>query len=81
MYADFSSTPFLAPGVELYDVKAPAPSLDLVDRRHHSVFVFLPERLGEHALLRAALPGGTLEQVHRQDDPNEPLLFTAYRVP
>lgn len=84
MWADFGSTPFIAKGVDIYDVKEPfaGEALDFVDPSKKPVFVFLPERIGELEQVRALAPGGTVEEVRRiPGDWDEPLLFTAYRLP
>ncbi len=84
MWADFGSTPFIARGVKIYDVKEPfgGPSLDFVDPAHKSVFIFLPERIQEMDTVRRLMPGGTVEEVRRiPGDWEQPLLFTAYRLP
>jgi hypothetical protein len=81
MYADFGSTPFIAKGVSLYDVHEPLTGPPtFVDPNHNAVFVFLPERIGELSQIQETYPTGILEEVHRRDDPGEPLLFTAYKV-
>ena len=81
MYADFGSTPFIAKGVRLYDVQQPlAGPPNFVDPNYNAVFVFLPERLNELALVQQSYPNGVLEEVHRVDDPDGPLLYTAYKV-
>ena len=81
MYANFGSTPFIAKGNLAYDVKQPlvgAPSF--VDPKRKAVFVFLPERINELAIIQQAYPNGVTEQVRRIGAPDGPLLFTAYRV-
>jgi hypothetical protein len=88
MYADFGSTPFLAKGVRLYDVKQPlAAAPTFVDRNRKAAFVFLPERMRELDLVRRAYPNGVLQEVRRVPLPGDPaaerqqpLLFTVYRV-
>jgi hypothetical protein len=81
MYADFGSTPFIAKGIRLYDVREPLSGPpDFVDPSYKAVFVFLPERIHELAFVQQAYPGGVLEEVHRIGDPDGPLLFTAYKV-
>ncbi len=81
MWADFGSTPFLASETEIYDVKEPfAGSLDFVDPARKSIFVFLPERIGELDGVRQLAPGGTVEEVRRiPGDWDQPVLFTVYR--
>jgi 4-amino-4-deoxy-L-arabinose transferase-like glycosyltransferase len=83
MWGDFGSIPFIARGVQIYDVKEPfAGSLDFVDPSLKPVFIFLPERIQELDAVRQLMPGGTVEEVHRfPGDWDQPLLFTAYRVP
>jgi hypothetical protein len=81
MYADFGSTSFIAKGVGLHDVGSPLtgpPSF--VDSSRRAVFVFLPERASELAVVQRAYPNGVLEEVHRIGEPDGPLLFLAYRV-
>ncbi len=66
MYADFGSTPFIAKGVKLYDVMQPLSGPpDFVDPNRKAVFVFLPERINELAIVQGVYPNGVLEQVHR----------------
>lgn len=82
MYADFGSSPFIAKGVPLYDVKEPISGPpDFVDNQQKAIFIFLPERLGELALVQQKYPSGTLQEVHRVGEPDGPLLYTAYLVP
>ncbi|MGE5601988.1 MAG: ArnT family glycosyltransferase [Nitrososphaerales archaeon] len=84
MWADFGSIPFIARGVEIYDVQQAfaGPALDFVDPTHKPVFVFLPERIHELDAVRQLMPGGTVDEVHRiPGDWEQPLLFTAYRLP
>jgi len=80
MYADFGSTPFIAKRIQLHDVAQPLTRVpDFVDPRYKPVFVFLPERIKELALVRQAYPNGVQEDVRRMNDQNGPVLFTVYR--
>jgi len=68
MYADFGSTPFIAKGIKLYDVKEPLTRPpDFVDRKYKAVFVFLPERAHELELVKQRYPNGVQEEVRRID--------------
>ncbi len=82
MYVDYATIPFIAKSTPYYDVKEPlrAPPT-FVDPGQDALFVFLPERLGELALVRELYPNGTLEEVRRVGKPDGPILFIAYRVP
>ena len=81
MHADFGSTSFIAKGNRLYDVRSPLtgpPSF--VDSSQKAVFVFLPERANELAVIQKAYPNGVLEEVRRVGWQDGPLLFVAYRA-
>jgi hypothetical protein len=81
MYADFGSTSFIAKNNPVYDVKQPLvgpPSF--VDSNRKAVFVFLPDRIKELAIVQGTYPNGVFEEVRRIGAPDGPLLFTAYRV-
>ena len=86
MVANFGSTPFIAKGARLHDVLEPlAGPPDIVDATSRTVFIFLPERLGELEWVKQAYPGGVEEPVHRvaiKEAPSAqlPLLFVAYRL-
>jgi 4-amino-4-deoxy-L-arabinose transferase-like glycosyltransferase len=68
MYADFGSTPFIAKEIKLYDVKEPLTRPPtFVDRKYKAVFVFLPERAHELALVKQLYPNGVQEEVRRID--------------
>jgi 4-amino-4-deoxy-L-arabinose transferase-like glycosyltransferase/SAM-dependent methyltransferase len=55
----FPSTPFLAPEVQTLDVWDPLGAIsDLPPVRMPSVFIFLPERAGEMAVVKEAYPAG-----------------------
>lgn len=88
IYWNFGTMEFLAPSVEGQDVIEPLQGPpDIVDGEAAAapgatsrsvMFVFLPERIGELELVRQALPGGRLQEVH---DAWGSLRFTVYKVP
>ena len=81
MHADFGSTSFIAKGNRLYDVGSPLTGPpNFVDSSREAVFVFLPERAKELAVVQKAYPKGVLEEVRRVGVQDGPLLFIAYRV-
>ncbi|HEX9115692.1 MAG TPA: hypothetical protein VGA61_06455, partial [Anaerolineae bacterium] len=80
MHADFGSVAFIARDVPLHDVVEPLdaafPSLDPAIR---PVFVFLPGRAADLEWVRQTYPAGLTQEIHRSDDPAQPLLFFVYR--
>ncbi len=80
MYLDFATIPFIDRGIRGVDVKDPLNGPPtFVDPSYRSVFVFLPERLGELSTIKAFLPGG-VEEEKRGEDRGQ-LLFVSYRFP
>lgn len=83
MYWGFGTIPYLAPDMEGEDIQEPLempPPPSLLPPGRGAVFVFLPQRAGELALVRRAFPGGRLHELHAGTIEGE-LLATLYLVP
>lgn len=78
-YSSIASLPFLAPQSVGRDVMEPLTGPPDVPLDGPTLFIFLPERLDELALVQAAFPGGALEKVTRERD--DTLYFAVYRPP
>jgi 4-amino-4-deoxy-L-arabinose transferase-like glycosyltransferase len=79
IYYQFGTMPFLAPQVEGQNVVEPLsgpPDLELSDAG--TLFLFLPERLGEMDWVKQAFPAGRVREFH--DAGGKPR-FTVYQVP
>ncbi len=76
-YFSLSTIPFLAPDMRGQDVVDPLtgpPQWPLVGP---TLFVFLPERLGELPLVEQTYPNGRYEEYH---SPDGEFLFAVYAV-
>ena len=78
MYYGFATIPFLAQGVAGTDVLEPLRDRPtFVDPTRESVFIFLPERMGELSAVRLGYPTGQLREFRREDGT---LLFVSYEA-
>ncbi len=78
-YYSLSTIPYLNPamnGIDVTDTLTGPPDWPLA---RDTLFIFLPEREGELAHVRAAYPEGEVDRVYRLRAPDA-LLFTAYAV-
>lgn len=77
-YYGFQSVPFIARGAKGIDVERPAATESVLPSlQGPTVFVFLPERLGELPRVRERFPGGEVREFHAY---NGMPLFTAYQL-
>lgn len=82
MSVNFGSFPYLAPEVERVDMMDPVttpPALDLAPPGKRTLFVFVPEREAELALVRQTFPDGTEERITSPVEPHD--LFIVYSTP
>jgi len=78
MYYNFATIPFIARGVEGFDVTAPIrDNVDFVQPGSKATFVFLPERRSEFDVVRRFYPSGLLREFRNQKGQ---ILFVAYEV-
>jgi 4-amino-4-deoxy-L-arabinose transferase-like glycosyltransferase len=79
IYWSFGTMAFLAPQLSGHDVVEPlAAPPDFVDTGRRAIFIFLPERRDELALVQQAYPHGTLREF---PDAEGMLRFITYQVP
>lgn len=76
-YFSLSTIPFLAPEMRGQDVTEPLTGPPTWSLAGPTLFVFLPERLGELALVQQSYPNGRYEEFF---DRNGQLLFALYAV-
>jgi 4-amino-4-deoxy-L-arabinose transferase-like glycosyltransferase len=80
MYYSFGSLPYLVgrdQGVDVRETLTGPPPADLAAPGDDVVFVFLPERLGELALVQTVFPNGTLEAI--PSPISDDTLYSVYR--
>lgn len=71
MFAGFATLDYLAPGVAIEDILEPLagpPSPTLAPAGEKALFIFLPERINELALLRQTFPRGETHEIHSPVD-------------
>jgi hypothetical protein len=80
IYYQFGTMPFLAPHVEGRDIVEPlsGPPDEGLVAGSGTVFLFLPERIGELSWVRQAFPEGELRELYDSDGR---LRFSAYQLP
>jgi 4-amino-4-deoxy-L-arabinose transferase-like glycosyltransferase len=86
MWSGFSTLRFLAPQLERTDVEEPLNTPDDLERLignadSDALFVFLPHRAEELALVQQRYPGGEILRVPTPHPGSSGLAFAAYRVP
>jgi hypothetical protein len=78
-YYSLGTVPFLAP--EMMGIDVPAEPITTEPEwvlSGPTIFIFLPERLGEFGLVQMAYPGGTYQEFF--SDRNGEMLFTSYEI-
>jgi hypothetical protein len=82
LYPDFPTLPFLTPHVEITNIDAPlksAPPASWIPAGHGGMFVVLPTRLQDLALIRQTFPDGQLREIRTPRDNS--IIVTLYQVP
>lgn len=79
-YASHSTIPYLAPAMKGQDVNAPLQTAPAWPLEGPTIFLFLPERAGELALVQAAYPSGQTRIFPASDSDAAGSLFLAYEV-
>ena len=82
MDSRFPTLTFLVPEADSTDVSIPLttpPPLDWLPPERGALFVFLPRRIDELALVQQAFPNGTVQKIRRPS--NQQVIVTLYQVP
>ncbi len=83
MYVGFGTIPYLAPDVEgsdIHDVSTEPPPPVTIPADKHALFVFLPHRRDELALVQQRFPDGQVIEMPHPDPAEDEPLFTMYMV-
>jgi len=83
MYWGFATTPYLAremPGEDIVEPLSAPPAPAILPQDKGGIFVFLPQRISELALVQQSFPAGEIREI-RADATDGRLMATLYIVP